>query len=117
MQKRNSSRFIGEMSDVFYNFVVVIQTLLSALPMTVCLFWTVTLACDVTLSGARNSPNHAAKGWLQPRILLLVFFLVTTLLYFGHCVYFNRITALLPPPMTSAAAWATTSSSAIPSDE
>ena len=63
--------------------------------MTVCLFWTVTLMCDIVLSRLHTEPATAARGWLRPRYYLLLFLAVTSVLYLGHCVYFNRLTHLM----------------------
>lgn len=72
-----------------------IHSLLTSLPMTVCLFWTVTLMCDIVLSRLHTEPATAARGWLRPRYYLLLFLAVTSVLYLGHCVYFNRLTHLM----------------------
>lgn len=62
--------------------------------MMVCLFWAAALACDMI--SARQEGPKAQRIWMQPHRHLLVFFLVAAILYFGHCIYFNRLTALLP---------------------
>lgn len=60
--------------------------------MMVCLFWAVTLTCDIVLSRLRSEPTTSTPGWLYPRYYLLLFLVVTTVLYLGHSIYFNRIT-------------------------
>ncbi len=54
------------------------------MPMFVCLFWTVIMAVELK------------KDRSYPRLHLFVFMAVTTLLYFGHCVFFNHETSIIP---------------------
>ena len=58
--------------------------LLTALPMLVCLFWTVFLLSDYI------ETRRAALGYLTR------FMLVATLLYAGHYIFFNRFENLIP---------------------
>jgi AraC-like DNA-binding protein len=57
--------------------------ILSSLPMLVCFFWMSTLLLG-------NRRGDRAKR------LLAVFMGVATMLYFGHCVYFNKISRIYP---------------------
>lgn len=57
----------------------------TSMPMFVCLFWSVLLALELRTDG-RN----------RPRLHLLVFMLTATVLYLGHCAFFNRNTAIIP---------------------
>ena len=61
-----------------------IRYIITSLPMLVCLFWSVRLWID----------------WLEQRSMakwrLLVFSVVTTVLYAGHFAYFNSMEAILP---------------------
>jgi AraC-like DNA-binding protein len=79
--------------NIFHHFfAAMIHSLLISLPMMVCLFWAGTLTCDIVLSRLRSEPTTSTPGWLYPRYYLLLFLVVTTVLYLGHSVYFNRIT-------------------------
>ena len=73
-----------------------IQTLLTSLPLLVCLFWAATLVCDIALARRHTEALATSPGWVRPRRYLLLFLVVTTILYFGHYIYFNRLTPLLP---------------------
>jgi len=61
------------------------EMIFTVMPMFVCLFWFVMLALD--LKEHRNQ---------RPRMQLLLFMGAATLLYWGHCVFFNHATDLLP---------------------
>lgn len=73
-----------------------IQTLVTSLPILVCLFWAATLVCDIVLARHHAEALATSPGWVRPRRYLLLFLIVTTILYFGHYIYFNRLTPLLP---------------------
>lgn len=73
-----------------------IQTLLTSLPILVCLFWAVTLICDIVLARHHAEALATSPGWVSPRYYLLLFLIVTAELYFDHYIYFNRLTSLLP---------------------
>lgn len=62
-----------------------IQALITVSPMLVCMFWAVMLLVDLLLHG-----NRAAHG------ALLLWAVVSTLLYVGHCAFFNREYGWLP---------------------
>lgn len=62
--------------------------------MMVCLFWATALGCDLIL--VRNENSKAQRILVLPHKHLLAFFLVAAILYFGHCIYFNRLTTLVP---------------------
>ena len=55
------------------------------MPMFVCMVWTLIIGADV-LTG-KGKRQHA---------YLLAFMLAATLLYLGHCVYFNHTTSVVP---------------------
>ena len=57
----------------------------TVMPMFVCLFWTTLLALDL-LTGKRS----------RNRLLLTIFMLTATVLYFGHCAFFNHNTPIIP---------------------
>lgn len=57
----------------------------SSLPMFVCGFWTVLMACCLYFGG-RN------KG----RVMLMLFMAMASLLYAGHCVFLNRFYNSMP---------------------
>ena len=57
----------------------------TAMPMFVCLFWTVMLALSLRDDGQK-----------RPRLHLLLFMLVATILYFGHLLFFNRCMSVMP---------------------
>ena len=61
------------------------QSMITVAPMLVCAFWMAMLALDVKEHGDRAA--HRA---------LLLWAAAATLLYMGHCVFFNRDTLLLP---------------------
>ena len=61
------------------------EMIFTVMPMFVSLFWTAMLALEL----------HT-KDQKKPRLHLLVFMLATTVLYFGHCVFFNHSTNILP---------------------
>lgn len=61
------------------------EVLFTSMPMFVCLFWFVMLVLDIIQNSRANY-----------RICLCVFFLTTTILYFGHCVFFNHSISLIP---------------------
>lgn len=73
-----------------------IQILLTSLPILVCLFWAVTLICDIVLARLHTEAATKNLGWVRPRYYLLLFLIVTAELYFDHYIYFNRLTSLLP---------------------
>lgn len=54
--------------------------------MFVCLFWSIVLAID----------TKAGDRVFQPRIYLIAFMLTATILYFGHCAFFNHKMELVP---------------------
>lgn len=56
----------------------------TVMPMFVCLFWSTMLIIDL------------ASNRSKPRLHLLLFMLTTTLLYFGHCAFFNHSKAIMP---------------------
>ena len=56
----------------------------TVMPMFVCLFWTVMLTISL-----RERFNKA-------RAHLLVFMIVASILYWGHCIFFNHDKALVP---------------------
>jgi AraC-like DNA-binding protein len=62
-----------------------IQALITVTPMLVCMFWTVMLLLEIYEHG-----NRAAHG----ELLLWAF--TATLLYVGHCVFFNNEYRVLP---------------------
>ncbi len=55
------------------------------MPMFVCLFWSTLLALQVT-----------TERKTRARVHLLIFMLASTVLYFGHSVFFNHNTKILP---------------------
>ncbi len=55
------------------------------MPMFVCLFWSTMLALQVT-----------TERKTRARVHLLIFMLASTVLYFGHSVFFNHNTKILP---------------------
>lgn len=55
------------------------------MPMFVCMVWTLIIGADLLTN--RSKRQHA---------YLLAFMFVATLLYMGHCVYFNHTTAVMP---------------------
>jgi len=57
----------------------------TAMPMFVCLFWSVMLTLDML-----------TEGRSRQRTCLLIFMLSASVLYFGHCVFFNHNTELIP---------------------
>ena len=57
----------------------------SMMPMFVCLFWSVILASELIINGKN-----------RPKIHLLAFMMTATILYMGHCVFFNHSTHILP---------------------
>jgi len=57
----------------------------TVMPMFVCLFWTTMLAFELLTDRKDRSRLH-----------LLLFFLAATVLYFGHCVFFNHNTGIIP---------------------
>ena len=59
--------------------------LFTVMPMFVCMFWALVTACDL-MQGQRK----------RHKIALLTFMMATTLLYFGHCVFFNRVEHIMP---------------------
>ena len=59
--------------------------LFTVMPMFVCMFWALVTACDL-MQGQRK----------RHKIALLTFMMATTLLYFGHCVFFNRVEHIIP---------------------
>lgn len=59
--------------------------LFTTMPMFVCLFWSAMLALQLYTEGKNRPRQH-----------LLVFMLTASMLYFGHCVFFNHNTALSP---------------------
>ena len=61
------------------------EMIFTVMTMFVSLFWTAMLALEL----------HT-KDQKKPRLHLLVFMLATTVLYFGHCVFFNHSTDILP---------------------
>ena len=61
------------------------EMIFTVMPMFVCLFWFVMLALDLI--------EHRYQ---HPRMQLLLFMGAATLLYWGHCVFFNRATDLMP---------------------
>ncbi|MBR4708903.1 MAG: helix-turn-helix transcriptional regulator [Bacteroidaceae bacterium] len=71
-----------------------IHSVLTLLPMMVCLFWVVTLMCDIVMTRSYAEPTAATRGLLYSRYYLLLFLAVASVLYFGHCAYFNRLTHL-----------------------
>lgn len=73
-----------------------IQTQLTSLPMLVCLFWAVTVICDIVLARLHTEAATTNLGWVRPRCYLLLFLIVTAGLYSGHYIYFNHLTPLLP---------------------
>ena len=60
------------------------EMIITSMPMFVCLFWSVMLALNLW---ERYRPYN---------VRLLVFMLTAMLLYWGHCVFFNRLDSLLP---------------------
>lgn len=66
-------------------FAVMKDMIFTVMPMFVCLFWSIMLVFDVRIDGTKH-----------PRLHLLVFMLTATVLYFGHCVFFNHSTHLIP---------------------
>ena len=57
----------------------------SSLPMFVCGFWAVMIACSLIFDG-RN------RGYL----MLMLFMVMATLLYAGHCAFFNHFYSDMP---------------------
>ncbi len=60
-------------------------TIFTLMPMFVCLFWSILLGFDLHKDGKN-----------RPRLHLLVFFIVTTILYFGHYTFFNHNITIIP---------------------
>jgi AraC-like DNA-binding protein len=56
----------------------------TVMPMFVCLFWSTMLVIDLASNRSKS------------RLHLFWFMLTTTLLYFGHCAFFNHSTAYMP---------------------
>jgi len=63
------------------------EMIFTVMPMFVCLFWFVMLALDLI--------EHRFH-FPRPRLQLLLFMGAATLLYWGHCAFFNRNIELLP---------------------
>ena len=61
------------------------KLIFSSLPMFVCGFWSVMIACDLYF-GSRN----------RGRMTLMFFMMMATLLYAGHCVFLNRFYSDMP---------------------
>lgn len=61
------------------------QSIITVLPMLVCALWAVLLALDLYRRGNRGA--HAS---------LLLWAVASTLLYLGHCAFFNRSMEVLP---------------------
>jgi AraC-like DNA-binding protein len=57
----------------------------TAMPMFVCLFWSIMLVFELHQDGKN-----------RPRLHLLAFMLTATVLYFGHCAFFNHETTIIP---------------------
>ena len=57
----------------------------TVMPMFVCLFWASMLALELTTDGKN-----------RPRLHLMTFYIVASILYFGHCVFFNHSIHILP---------------------
>ena len=55
------------------------------MPMFVCLFWSFMLAFELHRDGKNRTRLH-----------LLAFMLTATILYMGHCVFFNHKTSIIP---------------------
>ena len=63
--------------------------------MFVCLFWSTMLAIKLC-TNRRPSIDGQKKELDKPHTLLLIFMLTATVLYFGHCVFFNHNTSIIP---------------------
>ena len=66
-------------------FAAMKEMVFTLTPMFVCLFWSALLALDMFYERFRRA-----------RVCLLVFMLAATLLYWGHCVFFNHNYNLIP---------------------
>lgn len=60
------------------------EMIVTSMPMFVCLFWSIMLALNLW---ERYRPYN---------VRLLIFMLTATVLYWGHCVFFNRSDSLIP---------------------
>ena len=67
----------------------------TVMPMFVCLFWSTMLAITLC-TNRRPSIDGQKKELDKPHTLLLIFMLTATVLYFGHCVFFNHNTSIIP---------------------
>ena len=61
------------------------EMIFTTMPMFVCLFWSTMLALDMP------TQRHKRARWH-----LLAFMLATTILYWGHCAFFNHAIDILP---------------------
>ncbi len=77
--------FLSRLSQNLYTFATMKAMIFTSMPMFVCLFWSITLLLGLLLERFDRSKAY-----------LLVFMLAATLLYWGHCVFFNHVTWLMP---------------------
>lgn len=71
-------------------------TIFTAMPMFVCMFWSIILLLDLIEERMRQDTISHTQTFNSPRILLFIFMVTATLLYIGHCVYFNQNTTIIP---------------------
>ncbi len=80
-------KFIQKYFIIFSNITIFVSMktmIFTSMPMFVCLFWTVIMAIELK------------KDRSNTRLHLLAFMAISTLLYFGHCVFFNHETSIIP---------------------
>jgi AraC-like DNA-binding protein len=78
------------------NFAYMKAMFFTLMPMFVCLFWSTMLLLDMVIDIHQQRIISRQYEANRPRLILLIFMLTATLLYFGHCVFFNHIVAFLP---------------------